>query len=437
MNYVFTFLVVIGSVSTLLSPPDLKFTQPPQHAYYSSSDGLLYYMHKDSLYSTDGKKVHTSISIYPSQALDDTDFIVSKGMPYFIQPAGGYVYGLQDTLLSRIDNLYLTKNQLKANTFLYKDRIFKFGGYGPFGTKNFFTTYSETSKDWEIYDTGEGTFAPPGLYDAKFFLIEDDFYVFGGFTLPDHDFTSPRVNNELWHFSFETNTWEMVHTFEEDLPSYSAFDFLHDDIFYYVQDQRLHALDINNASLTEYKPLSLFSKINMDFPAFVNDGQLYFLCNDYNKANLTHAINSLSLSSFEESSTHNFNQNISLPLEYIGVGSIALILIVVLGVYFKSDELKLSNRKLYYKFNKIKLTKKETIFLEYLLSQDEVPSSVFLEALTNDFDQSHKARLKNKIIDDINIKLDIITNYKYRVEQIRSEDDKRYYNYVLTKGNFK
>ena len=60
----------------------------------------------------------------------------------FIERQGGKVYQKLNQKLKRIDNSYTHKNQLLSSIFLRNDTIFRFGGYGFFEAKNYFTYFS-------------------------------------------------------------------------------------------------------------------------------------------------------------------------------------------------------------------------------------------------------------------------------------------------------
>lgn len=421
----------------VLSQSTLTFTNPPKQTYYEASEDLLSYIINDTLYVTDGSEVLQKEGLFFNEGLSNTKLLIKDSTPYFINPLGGLVYKAENGVVQRIDNSYLHKNQLQSNTFIYNNTIYRFGGYGFFGARNFLTYYSELNNEWEVQVEAEDTKHPPELFNTKSFVIDDNFYVFGGSTVDYTNRNQTLSNQELWKFSFTTSTWELITTFEDLQLSYSPFDFVHEDHFYFLDNDQLHQLDIEALTLTRYEPQPELSKINQSFPAFVNKEEIVVLKHQPSSEDYRYSMQRLALSDLEVQAVEKLTRTTNFRFEYIGIGSVLVIFLVAVSYYLKSDTLKLEKRKLYYRFNKIKLTENEIIFLEKLLANEYVPSSDLLNSITNDFDQSHKARVKNVIINDINIKLDIITNGKYRVEKTQSKEDKRYFNYALTKGRFR
>jgi len=83
----------------------------------------------------------------------------------------------------------------------------KFGGYGYWSSRNFFTYYSEITREWEYYPINQKSALPPGVSDVNSTCSENYFYFSGGLT------TDPRVplnktkNDHVWRFNFKEKIW--------------------------------------------------------------------------------------------------------------------------------------------------------------------------------------------------------------------------------------
>ena len=107
---------------------------------------------------------------------------------------------------------------------------------------------------------------------------------------------------------------------------------------------------------------------------------------------------------------------------------------ISLYVYFKKfSYLKIKNKSIQFRFNRIQLNENEINFMNLLLNETLVENSKFLELLPNTIEISHKSRVKNATIEDLNSKLRIIAGNRFLIKKIRSKEDRRYYNYKLIK----
>jgi hypothetical protein len=113
---------------------------------------------------------------------------------------------------------------------------------------------------------------------------------------------------------------------------------------------------------------------------------------------------------------------------------IAVVLMISLYAFFKKfSYLKIKNKSIQFRFNRIQLNENELNFMNLLLDNTLVENSKLLELLPNTIEISHKSRVKNATIEDLNSKLRIIAGKRFIIKKIRSKEDRRYYNYKLIK----
>ena len=77
---------------------------------------------------------------------------MENGEIYFVYRGVGEVYGLKNDTLKRIDKSFRHENQFSGNLFTHKNKIFCFGGYGLFTTKNFISYFNVKFKEWMVDD---------------------------------------------------------------------------------------------------------------------------------------------------------------------------------------------------------------------------------------------------------------------------------------------
>ena len=190
------------------------------------------YITNDHLYKLNPKtKSLDSISIEITQKIGT--FKLIKNSEYFlVNSLGGELLHLNENKTERIDHSFSHKNQLKSSLFTFQNTIYRFGGYGFFDSRNFFTYFSNETNEWEALETKSKVF-PPGLFDNKFFIHNNNFYVFGGYSIDINNRSTRNSNDELWKFSLDDKKWKLVtkNSIFNDL-NFSNFDFLYDDSFY-------------------------------------------------------------------------------------------------------------------------------------------------------------------------------------------------------------
>ena len=84
-------------------------------------------------------------------------------------------------------------------------------------------------------------------------------------------------------------------------------------------------------------------------------------------------------------------------------------------------------------FRKINILEDEQKFLDILIKNELVDNSSLLSAVDSEIDNSQKTRIKNQIINSLNIKLQILTNNRFLIDKNISKNDKRYSFYQLKK----
>ena len=73
---------------------------------------------------------------------------------------GGLVYRVEMDTTIRIDRSFQHRKQSKASQFVYRDTLFRYGGFGFWRANNFFTYFDKITQDWEYYPI-EGYQFPP------------------------------------------------------------------------------------------------------------------------------------------------------------------------------------------------------------------------------------------------------------------------------------
>ena len=356
----------------------------------------------------------------------------------FINYIGGQVLEWSRDTISRIDHSYEHRNQLNSAIFQRNDTIFRFGGYGFFESRNFFTYFDYKTKEWNSYKTKPGLL-PPGLSGVKYFVDSDGFYLFGGNTIDPHDKFINHPNNEIWYFSFITKTWTLKGAFSvlTKLEGKTNDFQLGNQLFFFRTD-RMYSFDVVNGHVVQYPTSSAYNSINYSQPVFVTDNSIKFsiTANNNNtlellyEENLDSALENPVL--IEKTYTHSY--------VYWFVGGLALVLFMVLLIWWIRQRkivplLSVDDALLYFKKKSMPLTPEESAFMGLFLNQSEVEVSDLLDALQDTkVVYSQKMRIKEEIISSLNNKLYLLTGTKdFEIVSKKSKADKRMKVYRLKK----
>ena len=194
---------------------------------------------------------------------------------------GGLVYRIEKDTTIRIDRSFQHQNQSKASQFIYRDTLFRYGGYGFWRANNFFTYFDKTTRNWEFYPT-QGYQFPPEAYGTSCFLLGDTLYSFGGTEVDKFTGADGKINNDIWTFDFTSRKWTNLGKTAVDLSPYKAVQ--KDNLFYLFghPHKTTHNLrvDLTNNQATFFKQSLTSAKISNSESSFFRGDSLYYYINN-------------------------------------------------------------------------------------------------------------------------------------------------------------
>ena len=141
---------------------------------------------------------------YPN---NNIKLVIQNGDPVIVSIGGGMVWKVKNDTFKRADKSYNHKMTNQSTVFTHNDTIMKFGGYGFWSRRDFFTYYSEVTKEWEYYPVNNSTNSPPGVSDVNTIFSNDYFYFSGGFKSNPTSPLNEAKNDQVWRFDFKNKTW--------------------------------------------------------------------------------------------------------------------------------------------------------------------------------------------------------------------------------------
>lgn len=437
------FLVYFYSFSQSIEIGELKNINKTVVDYEKKE---LYVFYKDSLSIIDlvrFKKISNSKIIYPMDKFI-LEFPVSvKSKIYFIENHGGKVYKLEGNEIKRIDNSFTHKMQINSFIFTYNDTIYRYGGYGFWSQRNFFTFFNKENFEWDVVPPTGSEILPNGSQDSTVKIYNNDFYVYGGLTLNKFNPLEYLINDEVWEFNIKNKSWTKLGTNKIDL-SKLVFFIPYDDKHIYIDGETslIYLVDVVQNKLKTYKQTSFNRQILND--SFYLDGIFYCFIWKPKSNGLVQLVTRNEDEFFgelvkEEPFYYN-NEKI-----YYTIGLLLLVLISVISYFqikkwlVKRKRIITVNGNLVFNGQILNFNEKSIQIVNLLLkSEKEIISKDIMSIVENpNLNYGHNTRVMNGIIEEINFKLKSTLRIKEDLITCEKSDlDKRIKVYSIEKSYF-
>jgi len=377
-------------------------------------------------------------------------FVESK--LYFIEHFGGKVYVVQGEVLKRIDNSYTHRSQLLSSIFTYEGGIYRFGGYGFFDARNFITKYNFNANEWDVVQV-KGDDLPPGLFDSKTYLLNNELYVLGGKMINEFNRNIFENSNAIWKFNLDDKKWTYIGEFEffESLLS-KKNDFIFQNNLFFLEGQKLYFFDPLRSVIEETQKLPIQDKIDQRFPIIIAEEKIHYLTRTSNEKSLllnnTESVFLLEQVVKEIERIHKKSE----------IHKYLLLLVLLIGAtitftsrykkkastnktksWSKNDQIVTTENELIYQKLRVKISHQEKKLINLLLSEKMVQTDRLLEIfIEEEVTHTQKLRMKNELIFRLNTKFQVLCNTDVNlIRQIQSPKDKRILIYSLNIKNIK
>ena len=189
----FSTLIIFSQTKTLtFDTPFLQTGIDYQHKNYLVFNGFDTY-YKKPFASDEWQAIDYKFNALPKTKNFPFDFFQIEGKNYLVASGCGEVYEFRNDSIVRIDNSFDQKNQYNACSFVYKNEINEWGGYGLFTFKNILTKFDFKTKEWELVKYSNYKNVPLPRDKAISFVKDDYLYILSGFTQDNNCllYTSP------------------------------------------------------------------------------------------------------------------------------------------------------------------------------------------------------------------------------------------------------
>ena len=412
----------------------LKTIQIPIDFYFEPSKEIIHILYKNKIEKYTLKndiKLISSSEIKNSNLYDLSNFkFVNQHL--LTSNLGGGILEIKGDSIIRIDNSYKHKLQLGSLEFIRNDTIIRYGGYGFFENRNFFTYYNTGLNSWEFLNI-KGDVIPEELSDFVYHITKDNIYILGGNVIDKFNNDIIHKNYNSYKFDFETKKWEYLGKLNNyfgrnlviPLDNYTFFSFN-------KQNGNILKININSNLIEEFYKTPTTKKIQSSFlKPFVHKDKLHFFNHENNKLNF----NSISIKDFESSLVKKESRKIYKSSDWILIliclGLIVFVSSIILMMKRIANKIIKINDLYFFNFKRLNFRGKEEILFSSIYNQSRINKKVDNRTITEIFYDENLNygtinRRKNESINKLNDKLKILLKTtKDIILREQSEIDKR------------
>jgi hypothetical protein len=415
----------------------------PKNITKSYNDNqFIYFFTKNNYFKVDVASYNISKPIeFNNNGFDINNFTPFKinDVFYFVQNVGGLVLKLNKNDLIRIDKSFTHKMQISSSIFIYKNEIYRYGGYGFFSVRELIVKFDFETSEWESVKVNR-ELIPRARYSNAFSIDENNLTIIGGETIDRYNREKRLRLTDMWQFSFEELKWSFILD-SEDILAIDSDAYIFDNKILFREGNYLKSLNLDSYELSTNNLTNTLLKVSDRFKVHYFDGNFHFVVNRNNGERVL-----ISRSKKELLGTSKFLKSLKNKklLSVNNLIIIGLLLFVIITIFFLMRYLN----TVILKINKIKFRNK-TVFIseeeyivlkEFFRNQNSLENNILQNLVNKDqYERSHNVRRKNNLINTLNSKFQILFNnnsFNY-IEIKKSDFDKRYKRYFLNLNNLK
>ncbi|MEI6678772.1 MAG: hypothetical protein WCL21_09205 [Mariniphaga sp.] len=415
-----------------------------------SKGGALYILTKDSLKVID----LTSFKLIENSAIQAPDGMRMEDLIpvclnknfYLINNQGGQVYCRSKSGFDRLDRSFTHKMQIGSVVFTHDGKIFRYGGYGFWSFRNFFTYFDIQTHEWEIIEPIGSTTFPQGCGMGSIVkIIGDDWYVIGGKTNNQAVPLQLVFNTECWVFHSKTKTWEQKGPikFASLNTIIASIDF--DDQLLMITGAKTYLLNLKNNLATTYINTPFVNGIRSTLSdynsSYYYNGIFYLLhasaSNDPNNDIIR--VDKMMIDPIGKSEVYGKNSYRIVYLAFVAaILSGILYLFWIRKKRIFNKKIKVVDGKLVFKSKSVELDSFHIGLLRLFLNSQDLTTNDILSYIQNDhLHYTQNLRIINNMVDKLNFNFNLLTGHNLKLIQMKkSADDMRIKVFTIQKFYF-
>ena len=274
--YRFVFLLMLLGIQGFLNAQEYEFPDKidDNFVFFKSIDNKIHVLNRSTDYVFEKgkwtkKKLKSksskrdSLILFHKKGFKNANFKVinTEDNTYLVLDGGGPVLQLKNDSIIRIDNSVEQKNQFGAASFMYKNKMYMYGGYGMWSFKNYTTYYDFSSNQWELFRT-QSQKQPNSRWKPIFNLVGNKLYVLGGRSSLPENYMTDVILKDMFVIDMDLKT---IKTLSEEVNPKTPLlfhshnnGFALDNTRAFLYNNSVKAFDFPNNKVYNYKQNNLF-----------------------------------------------------------------------------------------------------------------------------------------------------------------------------------
>ena len=341
-----------------------------------------------------------------------------------VSVGGGQVYKVVNDTLKREDFSFNHKMSFDSAVFVKNDTIYKFGGYGFWSSRNFFTYFDNSSKEWEFH-ASNSMLLPPPIHNFNYKLLDEEFIITNGYSPNVNTGTKNQIVSDIWKYNFTDRKWDNLGV--SNLPKYDNIIEIDNDVFYARKLKTMDFIFVDYLNNIFYD----VETANTSFPvnginSIIKGDTLYA----YKEGNfLKKPYRELIYTSKGITEKRIYLRSIEL-INGLGLSSFTLVALLISCILFlkyrQNQKPRITQLGLRFKGTSYDMLESEKNIIKAIISKEEVMSQEIYDLVENDnlsYPQNNK--IKNDTIKKINNKLEKVLGIKEFIKSKKLPEDAR------------
>jgi len=406
----------------------------PIDSYFDSSNEIFYILYNNKV---EKYSLESDYKLLSSKEIKNSNNIDLRKFKFVNQHQlscnlGGEILEFKGDSLVRVDNSYKHKLQLGSLEFTRNDTIIRYGGYGFFENRNFFTYYNREINSWEFLNI-KGELIPEELSNFLYYITKDNIYILGGKVIDKFNNDITHKNYNSYEYDFKTKKWKYLGKLNNHIERNLTIPLDNDTFFSFnKQNGNILKININSNLIEEFDKTPIIKKVQSSFfKPFFHKKKLHFFNYQNNKLNF----NSISIKDFESSLVKKESRKIYKSSDWILIliclGLIVFVSSIILMIKRIANKIIKINDLYFFNFKRLIFRGKEEILFSSIYNQSRINKKVDNRTITEIFYDENLNygtinRRKNESINKLNDKLKILLKTtKDIILREQSEIDKR------------
>ena len=339
---------------------------------------------------------------------------------------GGQVYKVVNDTLKREDFSFNHKMSFESAVFVKNDTIYKFGGYGFWSSRNFFTYFDNSSKEWEFH-ASNSLLLPPPIHNFNYKVLNEEFIITNGYSPDVNTGIKHQKVSDIWKYNFTDRKWDNLGV--SNLPKYDNIIEIDNNVFYARKLKTMDFIFVDYLNNIFYNVETANTSIPINGLHSIIKGDTLYAFKEGNF--LKKPYKDLIYTSKRVDSTEKriYLRSIEL-INGLGLTSFTLLALLISCIlilkYRQNQKPRITELGLRFKGTSYDMVDSEKNIINAVLFKEEVLSQEIYDIVENDnlsYPQNNK--IKNDTIKKINNKLEKVLGIKEFIKSKKLPEDAR------------